>query len=97
MVDFNHVTNVTPLPWSSRVTDYLSASKEYWPKNSMCKMTAWITNDQTEQQNRVHMYWDLWYWKYRKISNIRRTKSQHLKWFSPRLAVVFAQYIQTTC
>ena len=74
MVDFNHVTNVTSLPWSSRATDYFSASKEYWPKNSMGKMTTWITNDQTEQQNRVHMYWDLWYWKYVYCAD----KSKHI-------------------
>ena len=34
---------------------------------------------------------------YRKVSNIRRTKSQNLIWFSSRLAVVFAQFIEARC
>ena len=34
---------------------------------------------------------------YRKIYNIRCTKSQKLKWFSSRLAVVFAQSIEARC
>ena len=33
-------------------------------------------------------------WRYRQVSNISRTKSQNLKCFSPRLAVVFAQFIE---
>ena len=34
---------------------------------------------------------------YRKLSNKRRTKSKKLKWFSSRLALVFAQSIEAKC
>ena len=34
---------------------------------------------------------------YRKVSNIRRTKSQNLKWFSSRLEVVFTQSVEAGC
>ena len=34
---------------------------------------------------------------YRKVSNIRRTKSQKFKWYSSRLAVVCAQSTEAKC
>ena len=36
-------------------------------------------------------------WPYRQVSNIRRTKSQHLNIFSYCLAAVFAEYLEARC
>ena len=38
----------------------------------------------------------VYYW-YRKTFNIRRTKSQNIKWFSSRPSVAWAQAIETRC